>query len=83
MMTRMNGSPVQVFRLSAQAAPNGGLIAMEGTKVVATAISHGDYWTVEAGDISVATIRGNSSVVASFLHGLFLGSGGVLQYKAE
>jgi hypothetical protein len=77
MMTKLEGSPVQVFKLAAQAAPNGGLIAMEGTAVRATAIraDGSDTWTVTAGEEQIAGIEGNTSVVTAFLHGYFWNTG--------
>ena len=73
MMTKLEGSPVQVFKLAAQAAPNGGLIAMQGSQVAASAVNSGNGYEVTVNGRVVATVEGNTSTVAAFLHGYFMG----------
>jgi hypothetical protein len=72
MQSNLDGSPVKVFKLAAQAAPNGGVIAMRNGEVMATAVREHDKWSVKISGTTVAILEGNASVPAAFLHGWFM-----------
>jgi hypothetical protein len=83
MISSLDGSPIRTYRLAAEAAPNGGLIAMAGANPVATAVREGDVWVIRSDGKEITRIAGNASNAACFLHGLFTGMATALALARE
>lgn len=73
MQSELKGSPVKVYKLHREAAPMGGLIAMDGNTPVATCVKDGERWTIRLGEEIIATFEGNTSSAALALHLYLMG----------